>query len=262
VAATTRTSARLVARKYSDLQVEASLQLSIYSYATAMNGLADQEDLRLRFDVLTKTKTPELHRYRTTRDRGPTSASTASRRRSWVPSTPASSRRGLAGTAETARCGAGAGRGGERTRPPRRQGPSKLIRSRSPCIPSGTGSRVGRVTGPLGNRASAWACGLARRRGTGPALPRGHASGLVSAGDLSTPPARADRALPGDRDAPPDVTVVLDRRQSERRVREMQNAPTAEERRQWSDRRTPQTAGDRSIWTHRGFQAHPDPWLD
>jgi hypothetical protein len=34
-----------------------------------MNGLADEQDLRLRFDVLTKTKTPELHRYGTTRDR-------------------------------------------------------------------------------------------------------------------------------------------------------------------------------------------------
>ncbi len=34
-----------------------------------MNGLANQEDLRLRFDVLTKTKQPELHRYWTTRDR-------------------------------------------------------------------------------------------------------------------------------------------------------------------------------------------------
>jgi putative RecB family exonuclease len=56
------------ARKYTDLQVEASLQLSVYSYATAMNGLADQEDLRLRFDVLTKTKQPELHRYWTQRD--------------------------------------------------------------------------------------------------------------------------------------------------------------------------------------------------
>ena len=44
------------ARKYTSLQVEASLQLSIYSYATSMNGLADQEDLRFRFDVLTKTK--------------------------------------------------------------------------------------------------------------------------------------------------------------------------------------------------------------
>lgn len=57
------------ARRYTDLQVEASLQLSVYSYATAMNGLADQEDLRLRFDVLTKTKQPELCRYWTTRDR-------------------------------------------------------------------------------------------------------------------------------------------------------------------------------------------------
>ncbi len=60
---------KTAARKYTSLQVEASLQLSIYSYATAMNGLANQEDLRLRFDVLTKTKKPELLRYWTTRDR-------------------------------------------------------------------------------------------------------------------------------------------------------------------------------------------------
>ena len=59
---------KTAARKYTSLQVEASLQLSVYSYATSMNGLADQEDLRLRFDVLTKTKQPELHRYWTTRD--------------------------------------------------------------------------------------------------------------------------------------------------------------------------------------------------
>ena len=58
------------ARRYTDLQVEASLQLSVYSYATAMNGLANQEDLRLRFDVLTKTKQPELCPYWTQRDRG------------------------------------------------------------------------------------------------------------------------------------------------------------------------------------------------
>jgi putative RecB family exonuclease len=63
---------KTAARKYSDLQVEASVQLSVYSYATAMNGLADQETLRLRFDVLTKTKTPELHRYWTTRDQAAT----------------------------------------------------------------------------------------------------------------------------------------------------------------------------------------------
>ena len=39
------------------------------SCATQMNGLADEQDLRLRFDVLTKTKQPELCRYWTTRDR-------------------------------------------------------------------------------------------------------------------------------------------------------------------------------------------------
>ena len=60
---------KTLARKYTDLQVEASLQLSVYSYATAMNGLSDQEDLRLRFDVLTKTKQPELCRHWTQRDR-------------------------------------------------------------------------------------------------------------------------------------------------------------------------------------------------
>ena len=36
-----RLDLKTAARKYTDLQVEASLQLSIYSYATAMNGLAD-----------------------------------------------------------------------------------------------------------------------------------------------------------------------------------------------------------------------------
>jgi hypothetical protein len=52
------------------MQVEASLQLAVYSYAVAMSGLADQkEDVRLRFDVLTKTKEPELCRYWMRRDR-------------------------------------------------------------------------------------------------------------------------------------------------------------------------------------------------
>ncbi len=50
--------------------MEVSLQLSVYSYGTTMVGFADQEDLRPRFDVLIKTKEPELHRYWTTRDRG------------------------------------------------------------------------------------------------------------------------------------------------------------------------------------------------
>ncbi|MBI4271988.1 MAG: PD-(D/E)XK nuclease family protein [Candidatus Rokubacteria bacterium] len=57
------------ARKYTSLEVEAALQLSVYSYATGLLGYADPEDVRLRFDVLTKTKQPELHRYWTTRDR-------------------------------------------------------------------------------------------------------------------------------------------------------------------------------------------------
>ena len=51
----------------SSLRVEASLQLSIYSYSAAMSPLGGGRDVRLRFDVLTKTK--ELHRYPTTRDR-------------------------------------------------------------------------------------------------------------------------------------------------------------------------------------------------
>ena len=57
------------ARRYTDLPVEASLQLSVYSYATGLLGYADPDEVRLRFDVLMKTKRPELHRYWTTRDR-------------------------------------------------------------------------------------------------------------------------------------------------------------------------------------------------
>jgi len=60
---------KTAARRYTDLQVEMSLQLSVYSYATGLLGYADQEDVRLRFDVLTKTRVPELVRYWTTRDR-------------------------------------------------------------------------------------------------------------------------------------------------------------------------------------------------
>ncbi len=48
------------------------LQLWVYSYATMMNGVGDQEDLRLLFDVLTETKEPELHRYWTQRERAGT----------------------------------------------------------------------------------------------------------------------------------------------------------------------------------------------
>ena len=44
-------------------------QLSVYSYAVGLSPFANGDDLRLRFDVLTKTKQPELCRYWTTRDR-------------------------------------------------------------------------------------------------------------------------------------------------------------------------------------------------
>src|SRR5262245_60367990 len=60
---------KTAARKYSDLQAEQSLQLSVYSYAMSLSAHADEEDIQLRFDVLTKTRQPELCRYWTTRDR-------------------------------------------------------------------------------------------------------------------------------------------------------------------------------------------------
>ena len=55
------------ARKYTELQVETALQLSVYSCAVGLSSFGD--DVRLRFDVLTKPRVPELHRYWTTRDR-------------------------------------------------------------------------------------------------------------------------------------------------------------------------------------------------
>jgi ABC-type sugar transport system ATPase subunit len=45
------------------------LDLNDRADAAEMRGLADQGDVRLRFDVLTKTKQPELHRYWTSCDR-------------------------------------------------------------------------------------------------------------------------------------------------------------------------------------------------
>jgi len=45
---------KAAARKYAGLQVEASLQFSMYSSAVAMTDLAAEEGLRLRFGGLTK----------------------------------------------------------------------------------------------------------------------------------------------------------------------------------------------------------------
>lgn len=100
------------ARKYTDLQVEASLQLSVYSYATAMNGLADQENLSLRFDVLTKTRQPELPTATgPPATVGPTSGSSGSSRRFSAPSRQWSSIRWWDSTSRSASAEAAAGRG-------------------------------------------------------------------------------------------------------------------------------------------------------
>jgi putative RecB family exonuclease len=56
------------ARRYTDLHVDLSLQLSVYSYAMSLGPYADKDNIQFRFDVLTKTKQPELHRYRAHRD--------------------------------------------------------------------------------------------------------------------------------------------------------------------------------------------------
>ena len=46
-----------------------ALRLAVSWRRDGDERLSDEADLRLRFDVLTKTKQPELHRYWTTRDR-------------------------------------------------------------------------------------------------------------------------------------------------------------------------------------------------
>ena len=92
---------------------QAFLQLSVYSYATAMNGLVDEADLRLRFDVLTKTKQPELHWYWTTRDRAANVRLYRLAAEVLAAIEAGVFRPGSAGPARTARSGAGAGRGGD-----------------------------------------------------------------------------------------------------------------------------------------------------
>jgi len=69
---------------------------------TVVHGRAYHEDLRLRFDVLTKTKPPALCRYWTQRDRGPACSSSAWRR-CCGPSRRACSGRILSGNAGPAR---------------------------------------------------------------------------------------------------------------------------------------------------------------
>lgn len=61
---------KTASRKYTDFQVENSLQLALYAYAATFNGLTDGDDVLLRFDVLIKTKSPQLQRYYLARDGG------------------------------------------------------------------------------------------------------------------------------------------------------------------------------------------------
>jgi hypothetical protein len=57
--------------------------------------------------------------------------------------------------------------------------------------------------------------------------------------------------------------VILDRRQSERRVPRARKTSVPVERRQSKDRRRPPTDEDRSIWASRGYRTYrtrsPDP---
>jgi hypothetical protein len=78
-----------------------------------MYGLGDQEDMQLRFDVLTKTKQPKLCRYWTTRARAANLRlfRLASELLGAIPAGVFYPNPG--GSARTASSGAGAGRGGE-----------------------------------------------------------------------------------------------------------------------------------------------------
>ena len=81
-------------------------------------GRAARRLLRLRFDVLTKTKQPELCRYWTTRDRAANvRCSGWRRRRSCRQSRRACSTRTRGGSARIVSSGASAGRGGRRAGP-------------------------------------------------------------------------------------------------------------------------------------------------
>jgi CRISPR/Cas system-associated exonuclease Cas4 (RecB family) len=59
---------KTAAKKYSEANVDNALQMSIYGYAVTMTGMSEGEDVLLRYDVLTKTKEPDLARYYTVRD--------------------------------------------------------------------------------------------------------------------------------------------------------------------------------------------------
>jgi hypothetical protein len=54
------------------------------------------------------------------------------------------------------------------------------------------------------------------------------------------------------------VTVVLDRRQSDRRGPGSRRVPVVRDRRRWKDRRLPPSGEDRAMWANLGFRVQQD----
>ena len=104
--------------------------------------------------------------------------------------------------------------------------------------------------------AIAWAspCAGERHQGAGTVRRRLGQWFIVVRGDRAQLCRQLGESFKGD----PRVTVVLDRRRSERRVPRGRNSSVAPERRRWRDRRTPQTDEDRSLWANLGFRAYQD----
>jgi hypothetical protein len=176
-------------------------RLSIYSYATAMNGLADEQDLRLRFDAPTKTRQPEFHRYWTTRDQA------ANVRLSRL----------AAEILAALEAGVFPPRVGWHCRdcPVRSRGVGMRSAPPSPMAETPTDPAMPglypfvNATAPTFRWAPRGKCWSSRRvvesphRGMARALPPGHTAGLVPSRDQPAPSARAHCALPDHRGAPP-----------------------------------------------------------
>jgi PD-(D/E)XK nuclease superfamily len=119
------------ARKYTDLKVDLSLQLSVYSYATAMNGLGDQ-----RTCGSGSTCSPRAG-SRSCADTGRSGTGPRAcgcsgwRPRCCTRSRPRCSTRTWAGSAGTARSGASAGRGGRRAEPGKEMNATRHLLPRS-----------------------------------------------------------------------------------------------------------------------------------
>ena len=92
------------------------------------------------------------------------------------------------------------------------------VRSQSPVYLLLDAARQRVRATPNRNSPSSRAMSVPSSTGMPRALPLGHAPGLVPAGDLPAPAARADGALPHDRDPPADVPGADGRGGRDRRV--------------------------------------------